>query len=1528
MFSEIDELVEKKLQYGLEYADDEDAQGGDSALRGLEDDDEELNDETFGDIGDIGTDFDFTGGRAASAPGAAGLTDQDDSKSSFNGMKPTSFDSASKSIPSALSRSGGAPLTVEELEHQMRQMLLLNGPAPNAALQQQESAGSYKGNHQHYTDSAGDGRPVPRPDVPEHYGPMIPGSAGRRLEGTPPFGYAVPPAVFGPPMGTPPMANLMMGDGGQKGFIPPPQSLTGPLPMVPFGPPQHTGPNTSPRFNNRNSNRGGNANVLAVEHMKRKGPPAEDQVQDWKGQVQEHVSRIWKELHLSEPIPFTEQHPFLYFLSFAKGKKVIPRIIGLLAPEQILALLTTVFARAESLDVCNMPAGSIDEHVDLFVVNVIPCLVAFVSEVPLHVVNACMRILLERHNMVWLAKSKVGLAFLTLLLSRAEILKQGGGLSQGLDPPSQEDLNLWSELYNFLFASLHTHFASIFPPTPPDPMMSPPDEVYVWQFLAAMAVGATTVDHQRVLVTEVRTKVIETSRRSQMRRDDANITRSLANVNLFLNALGLGITAEQLAAMQRFHTHWITDADLIYVQKIQNSLAELNVVKETAIRAENYILADQTRQKMLALQLQLVKMEHQLNADIIVNAITCWQNSLADSISQRLENLAGYRKVRFSSKEMSLLIPNNYFDSFIRSLLLILPHEVPDIPKSPYGWESLARRIDGLAKQPAEVIDVVRFTVTGAILDALLKISNMLNTSNLKRDTHELFLRHAFFYIRGASTRRPGVDIENKLFEEVMLRWSIIIGDLAVVEPYGEESPEIITDRMKYLADVIFIKRKGTLPSEYLDTCVDILVQMGAHNLLANATVEFEPKIAAVYGLCDQFANISISGMTSSVFEPAAFPAKFGATETVKTQQKSLRTNATLLRSEASGFQRPQENLYNAAHNEDDILTMLSDAIDKASLKSPGGSGIPDTIPSQLQSGAARMKLFEPAADNTEGHHGVNDLPRNALDAVAEGSSVHSTGNVLPYGQNLRGNKGTKTAVQGLAAFERKVKEANDKVRKAVAGCMCDLIQFWSNEAEIQPTISPLYDRDRVQRISCKLDAAMLIMLARPNPRIRLACLKILADFYSIAENLAPHANGPGFLPLHAILIRTEALISRSAMYAFMERDLHGQALVPRVTAGLTLLSIMEVASSDFGILFRFYLGELSRQFAAAGRAKALRHSSKFLRKLAIPLMTSVNAVDAAFVATYSSYCVLLMSLGAVPDKSEEQYTLEPQISADYLLFNHFKDFLGPILNSDNDWEINAVISSAYFVHHGIAQLFVVNLWKWFTETRVTDIAREALDDIENSGLIWDSGARRSVFLILREWNSAIDVINSSVSVSSFAVEEEKLAAYRLRFSACIGLAAEALLSLGDMNDGVPFPPETLSWMATLEAKGFKVFTPELLVTYENVLGTALAHSYGGKGIPFAFTNAIFEQILPRVVETSRHFLQGYENSLTGLEDYILNTHALPAKDQDLTKSTDEAILMHPVLNDEVADKLRLNIGSLIFFGKTDPSLVLFSRNL
>jgi len=81
-----------------------------------------------------------------------------------------------------------------------------------------------------------------------------------------------------------------------------------------------------------------------------------------------------------------------------------------------------------------------------------------------------------------------------------------------------------------------------------------------------------------------------------------------------------------------------TDSEEMYIQKLQMKIDEYQKKKEDAVKQENYGLADQTRQKLNVLQVQLTKMEHQLNADMITNCIGHWQNKLAEGLIEKIEN--------------------------------------------------------------------------------------------------------------------------------------------------------------------------------------------------------------------------------------------------------------------------------------------------------------------------------------------------------------------------------------------------------------------------------------------------------------------------------------------------------------------------------------------------------------------------------------------------------------------------------------------------------------------------------------------------------------------------------------------------------------------------------------------------------------------------------------------------------------------------------------------------------------------------
>lgn len=277
--------------------------------------------------------------------------------------------------------------------------------------------------------------------------------------------------------------------------------------------------------------------VLEIEQMHRQGPPQSRNNNEDEGDEKVRaeafnekygakVEKLWKTLRLTE----TTETPFLIsMLSIAKGKKLIPRIVRQLNHDQNLTLLTVFAANFSKLQVCRhviypgTTVANVDEakkqmfvtfdDVELFMNNTVPPLLGFIAEAPLRIVNGLLLLLLEKNDILTVAQTKPGLAFLTMLLSRAEILKQGGGALQGLAPPPPEEVHRWQELYGSLFNTLKSRYLAIFPSlyylvpiNPNTPMMQlslAVDDVYVWQFLAAMAVGAS-MDQQHILVTEVR----------------------------------------------------------------------------------------------------------------------------------------------------------------------------------------------------------------------------------------------------------------------------------------------------------------------------------------------------------------------------------------------------------------------------------------------------------------------------------------------------------------------------------------------------------------------------------------------------------------------------------------------------------------------------------------------------------------------------------------------------------------------------------------------------------------------------------------------------------------------------------------------------------------------------------------------------------------------------------------------------------------------------------------------------------------
>lgn len=88
--------------------------------------------------------------------------------------------------------------------------------------------------------------------------------------------------------------------------------------------------------------------------------------------------------------------------------------------------------------------------------------------------------------------------------------------------------------YNTFFDMLEPSLPSIFPGS-----VSSGEDVYVWQFLAAIGVGASP-DQQSRLVVAVKERVMETVSMAKTLPAPMSNQR-LSNVNLFMRSIGLDV---------------------------------------------------------------------------------------------------------------------------------------------------------------------------------------------------------------------------------------------------------------------------------------------------------------------------------------------------------------------------------------------------------------------------------------------------------------------------------------------------------------------------------------------------------------------------------------------------------------------------------------------------------------------------------------------------------------------------------------------------------------------------------------------------------------------------------------------------------------------------------------------------------------------------------------------------------------------------------------------------------------------------
>lgn len=279
--------------------------------------------------------------------------------------------------------------------------------------------------------------------------------------------------------------------------------------------------------------------LMKIEDHVRLIPPqnADPESQKEWGMILEQLkAKLWNELKVHEPIGAVVPHPFIAFLSCAKGKKAIPRIFPHLSFEERTTILTMIVYHLDQLDVVQGAAitpgetllnSRMRENIELFISTVMPSLMQYFNDTGLDIVDGVLNLLATKLNVDLIAKTRIGVSMVTLILSRAVLLKQTGA-------GSPEQWEKWDQTFETLFNKLESSLPYMFPGS-----VNTGEDVYVWQLLAAMGVSATH-DQQTRLVLAVKDRVLDTVTLSKT-LPPTMATERLGSVNLFMRSIGLDV---------------------------------------------------------------------------------------------------------------------------------------------------------------------------------------------------------------------------------------------------------------------------------------------------------------------------------------------------------------------------------------------------------------------------------------------------------------------------------------------------------------------------------------------------------------------------------------------------------------------------------------------------------------------------------------------------------------------------------------------------------------------------------------------------------------------------------------------------------------------------------------------------------------------------------------------------------------------------------------------------------------------------
>ena len=250
--------------------------------------------------------------------------------------------------------------------------------------------------------------------------------------------------------------------------------------------------------------------LMKIEEDARKEPPPPspgadpelvDQHVEWSARMHALTEQLWRDLKVHEPVDpdSPRAHPFIAILAYPKGKKAIPRAFRFLSPTQRLTTLTIIFLHLDVLDVVRggrIPPGASQppspqarEAIELFSVAVLPSLFAFVSDAPLFSVIGLLGLILDRVRVAEVALTRVGLSILTMLTSRATLIREAGSAVE--DAEWQQ----WMHSFDRLFDTIEPVLPAVFPMP-----INSGEDMYIWQFLAAMGSGASPEQQSRLVI--------------------------------------------------------------------------------------------------------------------------------------------------------------------------------------------------------------------------------------------------------------------------------------------------------------------------------------------------------------------------------------------------------------------------------------------------------------------------------------------------------------------------------------------------------------------------------------------------------------------------------------------------------------------------------------------------------------------------------------------------------------------------------------------------------------------------------------------------------------------------------------------------------------------------------------------------------------------------------------------------------------------------------------------------------------------